>query len=140
MKPVALFVIIVTFLGRLAAAQNACPCVPVTQVWTVETCGNWNCAASAVIMANGDPHILTLPAPSNDGRWLVLKRVNTGSYVAPADGPFALESFDGFDGASARFTAVASTYVPMIMSVPDGKFVVVMSREPLTKHRAAAKP
>lgn len=136
MKPAALFVML-TFVGGLASAQNACPCVPVTQLWTVETCDSWNCAASMVIMANGNPHVLTVPAPSNDGRWLVLKRINTGSYIPPADAPFILETFEGVDGASARFAAIGDDHGRMILSVPDGKFVVVISREPLTKQGAA---
>ncbi|HEV2722524.1 MAG TPA: hypothetical protein VG323_21055, partial [Thermoanaerobaculia bacterium] len=78
--------------------------------------------ASAMIMADGDPHVLAMPAPANDGRWLIVRRVNTGSYVPPADAPFLLESFDGVDGASARFTSIPSDRGPMILSVPDGKF------------------
>jgi hypothetical protein len=138
MKPAALFVAL-TLVAVLLPAQNVCPCVPVTHLWTVESCDSWNCAASAAIMANGDPNVLTMPAPGNDGHWLVLKRVNSGSYIAPPDAPYLLESFDSVDGAMARFTA-AGDHAPMILSVPDGKFVVVTSRLAVPKHRAAAKP
>jgi len=135
MKPAALFVVL-TLAGTLLSAQNVCPCVPISHTWTVETCDSWNCAAAAAIVANGDPNVLTMPAPGNDGHWLVLKRVNSGSYIAPPDAPYLLESFDSVDGAVARFSAMGD-HAPMILSVPDGKFVVVTSRQAVAKRRAA---
>jgi len=124
-----------------APAQQACPCVPLSHVWTVEVCEKWNCAASAAIMANGDPYVLALPAGTNDGRWLILKRITAGAAFVPSpDGPFAVESFDGVDAAVARFSSLTGDRVPMMLSVPDGKFVVIMLREPAAmKRRAAGK-
>lgn len=130
------FAVALFFVAGVAAAQQVCPCVPLAQLWAVETCETWNCAASATIMANGDPYVLTLPAPTADGRWLVVKRVVAGSYTASPDAPFILETFDGADGASARFVSVAVDHAPIILSVPDGKFVVIMTREAIAKKRA----
>ena len=137
MKPV--FFAVLTLLVQSVGAQQVCPCVPVSHTWTVETCNSWNCAASAMIMAGGDPYVLSMPAPSADGRWLIVKRVAAGSYVANPDAPFLLETFDGADGAGARFVSVSADRGPMLLSVPDGRFVVVMSRDPLPKRRSAAR-
>ena len=136
MKPVFFAVIATMCAGTIGAQQQVCPCVPLSHLWTVDTCPTWNCAASAMITANGDPFVLSMPAPSNDGRWLVLRRIAAGSYIAPADAPFLLESFEGADGATARYMAIGSDHVPMMMSVPDGKFVVVMAREAQPRRRA----
>jgi hypothetical protein len=139
MKPL-FFTVLATLIAGAADAQQACPCIPISHVWSVETCQTWNCAASAMIVANGDPYVMSMPAPSDDGRWLVVKRVNAGSYIASPDAPFVLEMFDGADGASARFMSVAADHRPMLLSVPDGKFVVVMSREALPKRKSARQP
>jgi len=122
-----------------APAQQACPCVPLSHVWTVEVCETWNCAAAAAIMASGNPYVFSLPAATNDGRWLVVKRIAAGAaYVPSPDAPFMVESFDGLAAAAARFSSLTEERVPMMFSVADGKFLVIMSRE-ATKRRAAAK-
>jgi hypothetical protein len=130
---------LLTLAAVSISADELCPCVPISHLWVVEACDTWNCAASAAIMANGDPNVLTVPAPTNDGRWLVVKRVATGSYTPNPDAPFVLESFDGVAGASARYAAVAGDHAPMILSVPDGKFLVIMRSDVAQKKRAAAK-
>lgn len=137
MKQVLVAVALILAPAVPALAQQACPCVPIAKVWTVETCDTWNCAAAATILAGGDPYVLSMPAPTADGRWLVVKRVNAGSYIATPDAPFVLETFDGPDGASARFLSMAGDHAPMILSVPDGKFVVIMARDAVAKKRAA---
>jgi hypothetical protein len=137
MKEVLVTVSLLLVAAVPAFAQQACPCVPIAKMWTVETCETWNCAAAATIMSNGDPYVLSMPAPTADGRWLVVKRVNAGSYIAAPDAPFVLETFDGADGASARFLSMAGDHAPMILSVPDGRFVVIMARDAVAKKRAA---
>ena len=38
----------------LAAPVSAdCPCVPLTHLWTVKTCADWNCANTELLLANG---------------------------------------------------------------------------------------
>src|SRR6266498_3092183 len=110
-----------------AYAQQVCPCVPISHVLSVETFETWNCAASAMIIASGSPYVVTMPAPSNDGRWLVVRRVNAGSYIPAPDAPYLIETFDGADGAMARFMSVASDRFSTFLAVADGKFVVVIS-------------
>ncbi|MEA2336094.1 MAG: hypothetical protein QOE82_101 [Thermoanaerobaculia bacterium] len=135
MKRAILFVACALFT-QVLQAQEMCPCVPITQMWVVEAADTWNKAASAMVMANGDPYVVTLPAATGDGRWIVLKRVNAGAYVAPPDAPFLMETFDGVSAASARFTATSSDHAPMMLTLPDGKVVLVTSREAVAKKRA----
>ncbi|HEY6140689.1 MAG TPA: hypothetical protein VI670_23290 [Thermoanaerobaculia bacterium] len=124
--------------AAVTSGQQLCPCVPLSHEWVVEACDTWNCASSAAILANGDPNVLTMPAATGDGRWLVIKRVTSGSYVAPADAPFVVESFDGAAGATARFAAMPD-HAPLLLSAPDGKFLVVMLKD-LAPRRRAVKP
>jgi len=139
MKRTILAVATLMFSAAVTSAQQLCPCVPLSHEWVVETCDTWNCAASAAIVANGDPNVLTMPASTADGRWLVIKRVTSGSYIAPADAPFVVESFEGADGATARFAAMPD-HAPTLLSTPDGKFLVIMLKNSSPKRRAAAKP
>jgi hypothetical protein len=134
-----IFLVLMALAAVSISADELCPCVPISHFWVVEPCDSWNCAASAAIMANGDANVLTMPAPTKDGRWLVVRRVATGAYTPPADAPFVLESFDGVAGASSRFAAIESDRAPMILSAPDGKFLVIMSKDALQKKRASGK-
>ena len=137
MKPTVLAIALTFFAVRITA-QQACPCVPLAHLWVVEECATWNCAMSASILANGDPYVLSLPAGTNDGRWLVVKRVVGGSYTVAPDAPFMLESFDGAAAAMARFSAAAD-HAPIVLSAPDGKFLVIMSRESASGKKRAAR-
>src|SRR5689334_16369728 len=92
-----LLAVALLFAAVTVPAQQVCPCVPIAKIWVVDTCASWNCAASATILANGDPYVLSMPAPTADGRWLIVKRVEAGSYIASPDAPFLLETFDGAD-------------------------------------------
>ena len=138
MKSVVIAVL-AALLAVRAGAQEVCPCVPIPQVWSVETCDTWTCASSAMIAAAGDRYVLSMPAPSNDARWLIIRRVAAGSYTESPDAPFILESFDGVAVASSRFDSVPRDRTPMLLSVPDGKFIVVMSREAQPRRRAVGR-
>src|SRR5512142_3047210 len=101
-------------LATAASAQNVCPCVPITQLWIVKECATWNCAASALVIANGDKCTMTMPTDSDDYPWLVIQRVNSGTQVANPDAPFTIETFEGMSDASARFAAITSDFHPMM--------------------------
>src|SRR5689334_14138425 len=90
----------------LAFGQEACPCVPLSHQWIVEACETWHCAAAATVMANGDKYMLALPTNSDDFKWVIVRRVVSGSYIAPANDPFQLESFDGSAAAMSRFSSL----------------------------------
>lgn len=124
-------------LATAASAQQMCPCVPITHLWIVKECQTWNCAASALVMANGDKYTMTMPTGSDDFQWVVVQRIAAGTATTPPDSPFVIETFDTMNDASARFASVTSDFHPMMMTVPDGK-VVVVSRRTSDAHRHAA--
>src|SRR5437660_12308725 len=91
-------VLIVTALLALAipsiSADDVCPCIPLTHLWIVKTCTDWNCANTELLLGNGDPGVFAVPIALTDGRWLVMRRFVSGAAaVDPAD-PFQLDQFE----------------------------------------------
>ena len=123
----ALVALILLIAGPLAA-QQACPCVPLTKLWTVTSCDTWNCAASALILANGDPMTFTVSTGNPDHPWIVLKQIVSGTATDSPDEPYQLDSFDGIGAAAARFSAIESAARPQLVSAPDGKLLVLSLR------------
>lgn len=121
-----------------AEAQDACPCVPVTHLWTVRSCDTYDCAVSAFVLAGSSSDTVVVRTSSTDVRWVVLERVKAGSAIS-SDPTFSLESFEGFTDASTRFNAVDTNLKPMILSVPDGKFVIVARNAPEPRRRAVSR-
>lgn len=108
-----------------AVAQQVCPCVPITHVWTAEACDTWNCAAAATIMANGDQYVLTLPTNDDEHKWVVVRRITSGSATVSPDAPFTVEQFDDGNVAMARFNGIDHGLHPMVVTGADGKFLVI---------------
>lgn len=124
-----------------ATAQNLCPCVPLTKQWTVTTCDSWNCASSALVLANGDTFTFAIPVAENDHRWLIVKRLTAGtaSQLPPADDPFQIEAFDNMTVASSRYLGMPSEQRPMLMTAPDGHVLVLSLKTAEPRHRVAPK-
>jgi len=134
---IMLFAVLLT-AAPAGQAQQICPCVPVSHQWIVTACESWNCAVSAAVMANGSPDVLPIPSGSDDYKWVVLRRVVTGSATVPADAPFKVESFLTLAEASARFAAIDGELKPFLFTAPDGNVVIVMRAQP-TRRRAAGR-
>jgi hypothetical protein len=130
----SLAVVIFALSGQ---AQQLCPCVPISHQWIVTACETWNCAVSAAILANGSPDVVTMPSGSDDFKWLVLRRVVTGSATIPDDAPFKLESFSTLTEATSRFAGIEDGLKPMLLTAPDGNVVIVMRSS--ARRRAAAR-
>jgi hypothetical protein len=114
---------------------------PIRYTWIVTSCATWNCAAAALVMADGDKHVMALPTGREDRPWLILKRVESGSVYIPDDEPFGCEVFPTVGEATAHFDGIDSCRAPMILTVPDGRAVVTSAHECAdaspTKRRAA---
>ena len=125
------FVIALIALALLTPlqAQQVCPCVPIAYEWVAVPCDSWNCAASAVLLANG-ANVVPLPTTSNDFTWVVLKRMAVGSATISPDAPFKVDGFDGLTEASARFFTIDHQLQPMLITVPDGKVLVIARTSP----------
>lgn len=128
-KPAALVALVLVLASvPLNADDNVCPCVPLSHEWIATSCETWNCAQAALILANGDPYVFAVPTASTTWKWVVLRRVVSGSFIPSADEPFVLEQFEGMPAAVARFSALDHDTVPMLMSMTDGKAVVLSLR------------
>jgi len=117
-------------------AQQLCPCVPISHEWVVTACETWNCAVSAVVLANGSSDVVTMPSGSDDFKYVVLRRVAVGSAIQPADAPFKLESFPTMTEAMSRYAAIDGALKPLLLTAPDGNVVIVTRSQ--SRHRASA--
>src|SRR5687767_13362712 len=52
---------------------------PIRFTGIVTTCETWNCAAAALVMADGDKHVIVLPTGRTSQPWVILRRVEEGS-------------------------------------------------------------
>lgn len=117
---------------------DVCPCVPVTHLWAVKTCADWNCASTELAVANGNAEVFAVPYAIDDKRWVVLTRVTSGDYLPDTSDPFQVEEFDGMPAAAFRYGNIAADHHPMLVTSPDGKILVMSLRtqaEP--RHRAS---
>lgn len=121
----------------MLSAQDACPCVPLTHLWVVKTCADWQCASTELAVANGDPQVIAIPVGMNDGRWIVIRRFASGAAAADPADPFQIEQFDGMTDGAARFAAITRDATPLLITAPDGR-VLVMSLKPGSAPRRRA--
>jgi hypothetical protein len=126
-----------------AAAMSAEPIEkPIRYTWIATSCETWNCAVSALVMADGDKHVITLPTGNEERPWLILKRVEEGSIYIPDDEPFACDVFETLNLATSHMSAMDTCRAPMVLSVPDGRTIVASVADcanstTKTKRRAA---
>ena len=117
-------------------AQQACPCVPIANLWVVKSCDNWNCAAANLILANGDPYTVSLSTGNPEHPWLILRRIASGT-ATDSNEAYQLDAFDHATEAMSHFSSLSDGVRPMMISAPDGKMIVLSLRDPgLQKHRA----
>jgi hypothetical protein len=129
------------FAAIPSIAQTACPCVPISHLWTATTCDSWECVVSALNGGNGDPYLFPMSTGQPDHKWVILRRVPSGQAVEDVNDPYRVETFDGFNSAIARFVSIADDFRPMFTSAPDGKMLIVSLRDaaPPVKRRAAGR-
>jgi hypothetical protein len=115
-----------------------CPCVPITHLWVVKTCADWTCASTELAVANGDPQVIAVPVGMNDGRWLIVRRFAAGAAIDSGGDTFRLDQFDGMSDAVQYYNGFSTDHKPMLMTTPDGRFLVIALRQPEPRRRAAA--
>lgn len=113
-----------SFLLVHTLSANAQVTNPIRYTWIAEACASWNCAAAALVLANGKPNVIVLPTRVDKYPWLVLRRVEEGSFFVPDDAPFRCEVFEATSSAFSRFAAMDHCHAPLILNVPDGRIVV----------------
>jgi hypothetical protein len=117
-----LFAVALAFLTTSLSAQVTTN--PIRYTWIATSCQNWNCAASALVLANGDKYVIVMPTGREDVPWIILKRVDEGSVFIPEDEPFSCEVFQETAAATATFDGMEACHSPMMLSVPDGRMVI----------------
>lgn len=127
---------LLVFVLAAAPAFAQCPCVPLHERWIVVACETWNCAASALVEANGSKLLFSIPTTSLDFEWVVIRRIPSGGYAESPDLPFTVEEFDGMPAAYSRYVSVDSTLKPLLLTAPDGKILVLSRKQAEPKRRA----
>jgi hypothetical protein len=116
--------ILLAFLA-LTPAAHAELTKPIRYTWVVTSCETWNAAASALVLANGNPNVLVMPTGDSTRPWVILKLVEEGAVYDPEDEPYSCEVSATVAAASGRYAIVDSCHNPMLLSMPDGRAVVV---------------
>src|SRR3954469_12173944 len=126
------------FVAFAAPVSAECPCIPLTHLWIVKTCSDWNCAATEMMLGGGDPQVIAMPVAMDDSRWLIVHRFVAGGAIDVSDDPFELRQFDGMDGAVTHFSALDHDRHKLMLTAPDGQILVISLKQAEPKRRAAA--
>ena len=110
-------------------ADDPCPCIPVTHLWTVLTCDTWECATAALADSNGNRDVFVVPSSNDVHRWLVLRRIVAGTATQSLDAPFVIEQFSKMVDASVRFDSIDSGQAPALVTTYDHAVLVVYMRD-----------
>jgi hypothetical protein len=97
---------------------------PIRYTWIATSCEQWNCAAAALVLANGEPSVIVLPTKDTDHPWIVLRRVQEGSVFIPEDEPFGCDLYEGMSDATSHFMALDDCRAGLILNLPDGRAAV----------------
>ncbi len=117
-----------------------CPCIPRENIWVVKTCGTFDCAVTSLTTGGGGPLTFVLPLGLEDPRWAVVQRVVGGSYVEDGTDPYRVETFKLMSDASDRINAITADYHPLIVTAPDGAFLILSLRTPIQPRRHVTAP
>lgn len=118
------FLVVLFLVAAVAHADDPPVTNPITYTWIASSCTTWNCAASALVLANGNKYVITLPTGDDERPWLILRRVEEGAVYIPEDEPYACEVFDTVNDGASRLNAMEPCHAPIILNVPDGRTVV----------------
>lgn len=135
-----ILILLLAATSAVADDDNVCPCIPLSHSWVVTACETWNCAQAAMVLANGDPFVMSLPTNDTKYNWIVARRIVTGTAVSAPDSPYVIESNASFTAAAAQFTALDPNLLPMIVTASDGMTLLIRLREaaPIERRRSAA--
>lgn len=112
---------------------------PIRYTWIATSCEAWNCAAAALVLANGDKGVIVLPTNVDSRPWVILRRVEEGSIYIPDDEPFGCEVFSTVSEATSHFDAMDTCRAPLIVNVPDGRALVTSLNQCSAQKRRAAR-
>lgn len=139
-KRVAAIVVFLCVVGIDAQSDdNVCPCIPISKVWVVQSCETWNCAQAAMVLANGDPNVMTIPTNDTKYGWVIVRQVVAGSAVTNPLDPFEIRSYPTLEEALGGYKEADPNTLPMMLTTINGSALVVHLREaaPPSRRRAA---
>jgi len=134
----AIVMLVTLAAGQSVADTDPCPCIPLSYAWHATPCETWNCAASALVLANGDPNVMVLPTTNDKVKWVVIQRAVSGSFIVSPDAPVIVERFNTMVEGSSRFAALDHTNAPLLVTATDGNVLVVYLRQGDTTKQHAA--
>jgi hypothetical protein len=106
------------------AASGQATTNPPRYTWIATSCAQWNCAAAALVLANGEPSVIVLPTKDTEHPWLILRRVEEGSIFIPDDEPFSCSLYDGMTEATSQYMTLEPCRSGLILNLPDGRAAV----------------
>jgi hypothetical protein len=101
---------------------------PIRWTWVASSCSNWNCAAAAMVLADGDSNTMIMPTGRAEQPWIILRRVEQGSVFIPEDEPYGCSVFDTIREAALQYDGMDTCSAPMLLNVPDGRAVIASLR------------
>jgi hypothetical protein len=136
-------VVVLALLAVAAAiptgAQDPCPCVPVTHTWVSSACETWDCAISELVVGGGTPYILAVPTGGSQYKWVVVKRVVSGSAIVSPPDAFVVDTYSKMTEAADQYGTLDPAVLPKLITTIDGKSLVVRLREPDPAKKRAAR-
>jgi hypothetical protein len=111
---------------------------PIRWTWVASSCSTWNCAAAAMVMADGDSNTMIMPTGRSEQPWIILRRVEQGSVFIPEEEPYGCSVFETIREAATHYDTMETCFAPMLLNVPDGRAVIASLRNcpAPTKQRA----
>jgi len=108
--------------------------VPAGSTWFADACETWNCAAAALVLANGDGTVVALPAPDAKYKWLVLRRLPAGAVYVTPENPFQVDVVPSYVEGASMLATMDIRHAPMIVTM--GQTILSIRTRP-PKERAA---
>jgi hypothetical protein len=112
-----------------AASAGAQITKPIRYTWMVTSLESWKEAAAALALADGDGSVLAMPTGEESHPWLLLRRIEEGSIFIPEDEPRVCEVFPTMTEASSHYLGMGTCPGAMLLTVPDGRSLVVSMRD-----------
>ncbi|HET8775137.1 MAG TPA: hypothetical protein VFP80_15150 [Thermoanaerobaculia bacterium] len=122
------FALALTFSILTAASASAQITKPIRYTWMATSVASWKDAAAALVLADGDGTVLAMPTGEESHPWLLLRRVEEGSIFIPDDEPRICDVFPTMTEASSYYLGMDSCHAAMMVTVPDGRSLVVSMR------------
>jgi hypothetical protein len=106
-------------------ADETLKLVPNESTWFADGCETWNCAAAALVLANGDGTVVALPSPDAKFKWLVLRHVSSGSFFITPENPFQVDVVSSFAQGASMLATMDVRQAPMIITM--GKIILLVT-------------